>query len=95
MPKLTIVFHQAGGGHRSAAEALRDILARRESPWDVTLLNLQDLLDPLDIMRQATGVRIQDAYNLILRKGWTRITPQLLVVLQTVIRLSHSRVVRY
>jgi Glycosyltransferase family 28 C-terminal domain/Monogalactosyldiacylglycerol (MGDG) synthase len=92
--KLTIVFHHAGGGHRSAAEALRDILARRESPWDVTLLNLQDLLDPLDIMRQATGVRIQDTYNLILRKGWTRFTPQLLVVLQTVIRLSHSRVVK-
>jgi Glycosyltransferase family 28 C-terminal domain/Monogalactosyldiacylglycerol (MGDG) synthase len=92
--KLTIVFHQAGGGHRSAAEALRDILACGESPWDVTLLNLQDLLDPLDIMRQATGVRIQDTYNLILRKGWTRFTPQLLVVLQTVIRLSHSRVVK-
>ena len=94
MPRLTIVFHHAGGGHRSAAEALRDILARRESAWDVTLLNLQDLLDPLDIMRQATGVRIQDTYNLILRKGWTRFTPQLLVVLQTVIRLSHSRVVK-
>jgi Glycosyltransferase family 28 C-terminal domain/Monogalactosyldiacylglycerol (MGDG) synthase len=92
--KLTIVFHHAGGGHRSAAEALRDILARRESPWDGTLLNLQDLLDPLDIMRQATGVRIEDTYNLILRKGWTRFTPQLLVVLQTVIRLSHSRVVK-
>jgi len=92
--KLTIVFHHAGGGHRSAAEALRDILARRESAWDVTLLNLQDLLDPLDIMRQATGVRIQDTYNLILRKGWTRFTPQLLGVLQTVIRLSHSRVVK-
>ena len=94
MPRLTIVVHHAGGGHRSAAEALRDILARRESAWDVTLLNLQDLLDPLDIMRQATGVRIQDTYNLILRRGWTRFTPQLLVVLQTVIRLSHSRVVK-
>ena len=94
MRKLTIVFHHAGGGHRSAAEALRDILTRRESPWDVTLLNLQDLLDPLDIMRQATGVRIQDTYNLILRKGWTRFTPQLLVLLQGVIRLSHSRLVK-
>jgi len=92
--KLTIVFHHAGGGHRSAAEALRDVLARNQSPWEVTLLNLQDLLDPLDIMRQATGVRIEDTYNLILRKGWTRFTPQLLVLLQGVIRISHSRVVR-
>jgi Glycosyltransferase family 28 C-terminal domain/Monogalactosyldiacylglycerol (MGDG) synthase len=92
--KLTIVFHHAGGGHRSAAEALRDMLVRGEPPWDVALLNLQDLLDPLDVLRQATGVRIQDTYNLILRKGWTRFTPQLLVVLQTVIRISHSRVVK-
>ncbi len=93
MRKLSIVFHHAGGGHRSAAEALRDVLARNQSPWDVTLVNLQDLLDPLDIMRRATGVRIQDSYNLILRKGWTRFTPQLLVLLQAVIRASHSRVV--
>jgi Glycosyltransferase family 28 C-terminal domain/Monogalactosyldiacylglycerol (MGDG) synthase len=92
--KLTIVFHHAGGGHRSAAEALRDMLVRGEPPWDVTLLNLQDLLDPLDVLRQATGVRIQDTYNRILRKGWTRFTPQLLVVLQTAIRMSHSRVVK-
>ena len=94
MRKLTIVFHHAGGGHRSAAEALRDVLTRNQSRWDVTLLNLQDLLDPLDIMRQATGVRIEDTYNLILRKGWTRFTPQLLVLLQGVIRISHSRVVQ-
>jgi hypothetical protein len=92
--KLTIVFHHAGGGHRSAAEALRDMLVRGEPPWDVTLLNLQDLLDPLDVLRQVTGVRIQDTYNRILRKGWTRFTPQLLVVLQTAIRMSHSRVVK-
>ena len=93
MRKLTIVFHHAGGGHRSAAEALRDVLTRKESPWEVTLLNLQDLLDPLDIMRQTTGVRIQDIYNLILRKGWTRFTPQLLVVLQAAIRTLEPRVV--
>jgi len=67
---------------------------RNQSPWEVTLLNLQDLLDPLDIMRQATGVRIEDTYNLILRKGWTRFTPQLLVLLQGMIRISHSRVVQ-
>jgi len=92
--RLSIVFHHAGGGHRSAAEALRDVLTRNQSPWDVTLVNLQDLLDPLDIMRRATGVRIQDSYNLILRKGWTRFTPPLLVLLQALIRASHARVVK-
>ncbi|MFZ0796214.1 MAG: glycosyltransferase, partial [Terriglobales bacterium] len=41
-----------------------------------------------------TGLRIQDTYNLILRKGWTRITPQLRVILQGTIRLYHSPIVK-
>ena len=87
--KLTIVFFDAGGGHRSAAEALKSVLESQERPWQVHLLNLQDELDRLDFVRRITGIRIQDAYNLILRKGWTRLTPQLLPVLQGVIRLYH------
>jgi 1,2-diacylglycerol 3-beta-galactosyltransferase len=92
--KLTIVFHHAGGGHQSAADALKATLAGQEHPWDVSLLDIQELLDPLDLLRRATGLRIQDTYNLILRKGWTRFTPQLLVVLQGTIRLYHSPIVK-
>jgi UDP-N-acetylglucosamine:LPS N-acetylglucosamine transferase len=92
--KLTIVFHHAGGGHRSAADALKATLSRQERPWDVSLLDIQELLDPLDLLRRATGLRIQDTYNLILRKGWTRFTPQLLVLLQGTIRLYHSPIVK-
>ena len=94
MRKLTIVFHNAGGGHRSAADALKATLSAQEDPWDVTLLDIQELLDPLDLIRRATGLRIQDTYNLILRKGWTRFTPQLLVVLKTTIRIYHSPIVK-
>ena len=94
MRKLTIVFHHAGGGHRSAADALRDTLSKQENPWDVSLLDIQELLDPLDLIRRATGLRIQDTYNVILRKGWTRFTPQLLVVLKTTIRVYHSAIVK-
>lgn len=94
MRELTIVYHHAGGGHRSTADALKDTLAAQESPWKVNLLDLQELLDSIDLLRRATGLRIQDTYNLILRKGWTRFTPQLLVVLQGSIRLYHSRVVK-
>ncbi len=94
MRKLTIVFHHAGGGHQSAAEALKATLSSQENPWDVTLLDIQELLDPLDLIRRATGLRIQDTYNLILRKGWTRFTPQLLVVLLGTIRLYHSPIVK-
>src|SRR3954469_23398474 len=91
--KLTIVFFDAGGGHRSAAEALKSVLESQPHPWQVYLLNLQDQLDQLDLLRRTTGIRIQDAYNLILRKGWTRLTPQLLPVLQSVIRMYHSATV--
>jgi 1,2-diacylglycerol 3-beta-galactosyltransferase len=92
--KLTIVFFDAGGGHRSAAEALKSVLQSQPHPWQVHLLNLQDELDKLDLLRKTTGIRIQDAYNLILRKGWTRLTPQLLPLLQGVIRLYHPRTVK-
>ncbi|MBZ5655115.1 MAG: galactosyldiacylglycerol synthase [Acidobacteriia bacterium] len=94
MRKLTIVFHHAGGGHRSAAEAIRTILTGQDHPWDVTLLDIQELLDPLDLVRRFTGIRIQDTYNLILRRGWTRFTPQLLKLLQGTIYIYHSAIVK-
>ena len=94
MRKLTIVFFEAGGGHRNAADALKTALETQKHPWKVSLLNIQELLDSLDVVRTATGVRLQDVYNLILRKGWTRLTPQLLVLLQGIIRLYHPRTVK-
>lgn len=92
--KLTIVFFDAGGGHRSAAEALKSVLQSEPQPWQVELLNIQEFLDHLDLLKRTTGLRIQDGYNLILRKGWTRLTPQLLPVLQSVIRLYHGPTVK-
>jgi hypothetical protein len=92
--KLAIVFFDAGGGHRSAAEALKSTLGGGPRPWQVRLLNLQELLDSIDVIQQATGIRLQDGYNLILRKGWTRPTPYLLVLLRRLIRLNHHRVVK-
>lgn len=93
MRKLTIVFFDAGGGHRNAAEALKTNLERQSRPWNVQLINLQEQLDSIDVIRRATGIRIQDGYNLILRKGWTRPTPQLLVLLRGLVRLYHGQVV--
>ncbi len=51
-------------------------------------------MDPIDLVHKATGHRLQDGYNLLLRKGWTRLTPQLLVLLQCTIRLHQPRIVR-
>src|SRR5215469_1643867 len=92
--RLAIVFFDAGGGHRSAAEALKSVLATQPRPWQVELLNLQEVLDQLDLLKKITGLRIQDGYNLILRKGWTRLTPRLLPILQGTIRAYHRPTVR-
>jgi hypothetical protein len=94
MHNLTIVFHDAGGGHRSAAGALKTVLEAQYHPWNVRLLNLQELLEPIDFVHKTTGLRIQDGYNLLLRKGWTRLTPPLLSLFQRTIQLHHSRIVR-
>ena len=94
MRRLTIVFHHAGGGHRNAAEAVKSTLTQQDRPWDVTLLDFQELLDSLDLVRRFTGIRIQDVYNQILRHGWTRFTPQLLRILQGTIYAYHSPIVK-
>jgi len=92
--KLTIVFHHAGGGHRSTADALKSTLAVQDRPWDVSLLNIQELLAPLDVLHSVTGLHVEDVYNLILRKGWTRFTPQLLKLLLGTIRVAHPWLVK-
>ena len=63
-------------------------------PWETRLTNLQELLDHLDIVRKYAGIRIQDVYNTMLRKGWTLGSPQLLRVLQFTVRAYHRPTVR-
>ena len=91
--KTDLIFFDAGGGHRSAAEALR-LVMEQAGGWQVRLVNLQEIFDPIDIVRSLVGVRIQDVYNLILKKGWTFGAAQTLKVLQAVIRLFHGREVQ-
>src|ERR1700721_2668625 len=62
--------------------------------WEVQRTNLQELLDPLDIAKKYAGIRIQDVYNTMLRKGWTLGSPQLLRVLQLVIGAYYAPTVR-
>ena len=94
MRKLRIVFFDAGGGHRNAANAIKAVIEQRQLPWQVDLLNLQELLDAIDPLQKFAKIRLQDGYNLLLRKGWTRFTPQLLVVLHAAIRMRHRTIVR-
>jgi 1,2-diacylglycerol 3-beta-galactosyltransferase len=86
---VDFVFFDAGGGHRSAANALKAVIEQQERPWDIRLVNLQEIMDPLDIFRKYTGIRMQDVYNVLLQKGWTLGSAQMTVVMHGLIRLYH------
>lgn len=89
-----MLFFDAGGGHRSAANALRLAIERSGRPWEVRLVNVQEVLDPLDVFRTLFGIRLQDVYNLLLKKGWTLGSAQLLALMHVLIRLYHGPQVR-
>jgi Glycosyltransferase family 28 C-terminal domain len=94
MQRIEFVYFDAGGGHRAAATALEMSVRSHNLSWDVHLLNFQEQLDSLDILKKYAGIRIQDFYNLMLRRGWTLGSTQLMKVLQTAIRAWHRPVVR-
>jgi 1,2-diacylglycerol 3-beta-galactosyltransferase len=90
MAVLDFIYFDAGGGHRASAEAVRESIARSCRPWSVRLVNLQELLDPIDIVRKATGIRLQDVYNSVIRRGWTLGSPQMLRALKALIQSFHE-----
>ncbi len=94
MRRIDLIYFEAGGGHRAAATALKLVIDQQQRGWDVKLVNLQEILDPLDVFRKYTGVRMQDIYNLLLKKGWTLGSPQLTVAMHALIRLYHRGQVR-
>src|SRR5277367_5607030 len=94
MKKVHILFHDAGGGHRNAAVALQTVLAEQHRPWQVELVQFQELTDRLDVLRRLTGIRIQEQYNVILQNGWTLGATALLRVLQVTISIFHKPLVR-
>lgn len=93
VPAVDLVYFDAGGGHRAAANALVAAIEQQQRPWNVRLVNLQEVLDSLDVFRKITGVRLEDLYNLILAKGWTLGSAHLLKVVHAVIRVNHRRAV--
>jgi hypothetical protein len=94
MKTVELVFFDAGGGHRSAANALCAVVQRQDRPWEMKMMNLQELLDEMDIFRKLTGVRMQDIYNQLLRRGWTIGSPALMKGMHGVIRTLHSKQVK-
>ena len=89
--RITLIYIDAGGGHRAAATALCEVILQQQRPWDVEMVSIQDLLEPIDFIRKHTGIQFQDVYNIMLRRGWTLGTAQLIPLMHLLIRLSHGK----
>jgi 1,2-diacylglycerol 3-beta-galactosyltransferase len=92
--RLDFIFFDAGGGHRAAATALKLVAEQQGRPWEIRLVNLQELLDPLDVFRKVTGLRLQEIYNHLLKRGWTLGMDLYARFMQAVIRVYHRDEVR-
>jgi 1,2-diacylglycerol 3-beta-galactosyltransferase len=89
-----LIYFDAGGGHRASATALKEIAEQQHRAWHIDFLNLRDLLEPADVIRRFTGVRIEDFYNSLLKSGLTIGTGPMLRLTQMLIRRLHSTVVK-
>ena len=94
MKKVDFIYFDAGGGHRAAATALREVIEKQERALEIRMVNLQEQLDSIDFVRKYTGVRGQDVYNFLLKKGWTLGSAEMMVVMHAVIGLFQERQVR-
>lgn len=88
---IELVYFNAGGGHRSAALALAEVIAQKYPEWDVSLVNLFEVIDSERYFQKLTGFAPEDLYNLRLKKGWTRGLATELKIFQAMIRLTHSK----
>ena len=91
---VDLIYFNAGGGHRAAAEALRGAIAASCLPWRVRLLNLFELLDPQQRFRRLTGLAPEELYNRRLARGWTLGMAQELKLLQAGIHMAHPVLVQ-
>ena len=72
--KIVLVYFNAGGGHRSAALALQEVIMLTHPEWEVSLVNLFEVIDSERYFQKLTGFAPEDLYNLRLKKGWTRLS---------------------
>jgi UDP-N-acetylglucosamine:LPS N-acetylglucosamine transferase len=93
-PRVLLFTIDAGGGHRAAARALAAAAEERHPALELGVENFQQVLLPLDLLRRATGLSLEDAYNLILRQHWNAFMVPLLRVMHAAIRARRPVIVR-
>jgi hypothetical protein len=86
LPEVVLFILDAGGGHRSAANALVAAAEREARPWRFRVVSLQDVLAPLDFGRRLTGLPMEQTYNAMVRRRQTLLLVPLLRVFQRIIR---------
>ena len=85
---VQLIYFNAGGGHRSAALALQEVMAQAHPDWTVTLVNLFEVIDSDRYYQKLTGFAPEDLYNMRLKRGWTRGLATELKLFQAMIRLT-------
>lgn len=86
---VDLVYFNAGGGHRAAAQALQSVIAEQQRPWQVRLVNLFEVLDAQQRFKRWFGIAPEDLYNRRLASGRTFGMRQELKLLQAAIRLAN------
>ncbi len=94
MRTVDLVWFNAGGGHRAAAQALEQVIHDQGRPWRVRKVNLTQVLDPTGLCRRLLGIEPEDLYNKRLASGFTLGLAQELKLLQGMIRWTHAGMVR-
>jgi hypothetical protein len=93
-PEVLLFTIDAGGGHRAAARALVAAAEETAAPFRFRVESFQQTLLPLDLLKRAAGVSLEDAYNLILRRRWSALMVPLLRVMHGAIRARRPAIVR-
>jgi UDP-N-acetylglucosamine:LPS N-acetylglucosamine transferase len=85
MKKVYFIFHDMGAGHRSTANALKEVIEKRQLPWEV---------QAVEVFKEVFGTSLpQYVYNkFVLQKKWAKIIndPLLNPLFRLQIRLRHS-----
>ncbi len=93
MRKLTLVYFGSGGGHRATANALVESIRRQGRLWQIEVLDLDDILEPIDLFYQLTGIPSKSIYNWALRNGLTFASAPCVALLHAWIELMHAPIV--
>ena len=94
MPKVDFLYFDAGGGHRAAATALKAVVEQQDRDWQIRMVHVQETMGEVDLIRKYLHLDTQDAYNLLLKKGWTLGSRQMLAGLHFLIRLTRPHQIR-